>query len=102
MIDAIRNQAERDDFWKGQYDKYLRDQLAQVARLAEQARADGHWQFLEDLNFRREALLRQLTENEKDRRLKRRGEANRHQEQSAGLTGWWIGQPGTGVVENGA
>lgn len=79
------------------YDDYLRTQLAQVERLADKAREEQRWQFLEDLAFKREALVKQLAENEKNRRLAAKGQEQEHQARSAALTGYWVGPLGTGV-----
>src|SRR3990167_3573058 len=70
--DAARQMAEEARFWRLDYSRFLRDQLAQNAAQAEAAQKEGHWQFVEDLAFRREALLRQLEDSEKDRRIKKK------------------------------
>ena len=95
--DAARQMAEEARFWRLDYSQFLREQLASNAAQAEAARKEGHWQFVEDLAFRREALLKQLGENEKELRLKNKVQAQNHQAQSASATGYWTGPQGTGV-----
>lgn len=76
---------------------WMREQLVVNERMADKARAEGHWQAVEDLAFRREALIKQLEESEKNRRLQEKSANRAHQAQSAQSTGYWMGPQGTGV-----
>lgn len=75
------------------YIAHLTKQLQQTEMLADKARQEQHWQFVEDLAFRREALLKQLAEAEKGRQLQKRGQQDAREASS----GWKFGQIGMGV-----